>query len=83
MKPKEEAKTMGQETDCKPVVREHANPPSGVMQQLEQVRVSELDRQLAREYLRSGELMAELIGRASGNLRSAGALVGKFFARPK
>jgi len=53
------------------------------VEQLEHVRVSEGDRELAREYLRSGELMAELISRASGNLRSAGALVSKFFTRAK
>ena len=80
---REGAKTTGQETDCKPGGREHANPDSSPMQQLEHVRVSEGDRELAREYLRSGELMAELISRASGNLRSAGALVSKFFARAK
>jgi len=66
-----------------PDVREHANVDSSVMRQLEHVRVSESDRELAREYLRNGELMAELISRASGNLRSAGALVSKFFARAK
>jgi hypothetical protein len=83
MKPKQGTKTTSQRTDCVPDVRGHANVDSSVMQQLEQIRVSEHDRQLAREYLRSGERMAELIDRASGNLRSAGALVGKFFARPK
>ncbi len=80
---KQGAKTTSQETDCKRDVRKHANADSSVMQQLEHVRVSEGDRELAREYLRSGELMAELISRASGNLRSAGALVSKFFTRAK
>ena len=80
---KQGAKTTSQETDRKPDVRERANQHSGVVQQLENIRVSELDRELAREYLRSGELMADLISRASGNLRSAGALVSKLFARAK
>jgi hypothetical protein len=83
MKKKEEAKTTSQRTDCVPDVREHANVDSSVMRELEHVRVSEIDRELAGEYLRSGERMAELISRASGNLRSAGVLVSKFFARPK
>ncbi len=77
------AKTKSREPDRKPDVREHANVDSSLTQQLEHVRVSEGDRELAREYLRSGELMAELISRASGNLRSAGRLVSKFFARAK
>jgi len=80
---KQGAKVVGQETDCKPDVRGRANRRSGVVRQLEHIRVSELDRELAREYLRSGELMAELISRASGSLRSARALVSKFFARAK
>jgi hypothetical protein len=83
MKKKEEAKTTSQRTDCKPGVDEQANLRPGALQQLEHIRVSERDRELARKYLRSGELMAELICRASGNLRSAGGLVSKFFARPK
>jgi hypothetical protein len=78
MKQKDGAKTVS-----KPVFGEHPNLPPGVVRQLEHVRVSELDRELAREYLRSGERMAELIRRASENLRSAGALVGKFIARAK
>ena len=83
MKQKEEAKTTSQRTGCKPDIGENADPPSCAMQQLEHIRVSESDRELAREYLRSGELMADLISRASGNLRSAGALVSKFLARAK
>ena len=80
MKQKEETKTTSQRTDRKPDMGGHA---PGVAQQLAHIRVSEHDRELAREYLRSGELMADLISRASGNLRSAGALVSKFFARAK
>src|SRR5438876_789199 len=72
MKQKGGAKTTGQEAGCKPGVREHADLHSSAVQQLEHVRVSERDRELAREYLRSGEFMAELISRTSGNLRSAG-----------
>ncbi len=80
---KQGAKTTSQETGCKPDVRGRASLHPGPVEQLEHVRVSEGDRELAREYLRSGELMAELISRASGNLRSAGALVSKFFTRAK
>ena len=52
---------------------------SNVAHALDQLRISESDRQLAREYLRNGELMADLICRASENLRSAAALVGRSF----
>jgi hypothetical protein len=52
---------------------------SNVAHALDQLRISESDRQLAREYLRNGELMADLICRASENLRSAAALAGRSF----
>ncbi len=83
MKPGDGAKATSQKPGCRPDVREHANLHSRAMQQLEHIQVSESDRQIAREYLRSGELMGELISRASGNLRSAGVLVSKLFARAK
>jgi len=56
-------------------VFELANRPPNVAHAIDNLRISESDRQLARQYLRNGELMADLICRASENLRSAAALV--------
>lgn len=46
-------------------------------------KLSESERQLARDCLRKGELMGEFIGRTSGNLRSiVVALVSGSLTRP-
>jgi len=60
-----------------------ADPRSNIARTIDNLRISESDRQLAREYLRNGELMADLICRASENLRSAAALVSSSLARAK
>lgn len=52
---------------------------SNVARALDQLRIGESDRQLARECLHNGELMAGLICRAGENLRSAAAFVGHSF----
>jgi len=54
---------------------------SNVAHALDRLRISESDRQLARECLQNGELMAGLICRAGENLRSAAAIVGRSFTR--
>jgi hypothetical protein len=64
--------------------RELARPQSGIEQQIDMlatIRMSENDRRIAEEYLRKGELIAELISRASKTVRSAAELAGGFFAR--
>lgn len=48
---------------------------------LDKLRISDSDRQLAREWLRSGELVADLFCRSGENLRSAAALVGRSVTR--
>jgi hypothetical protein len=57
---------------------------SGIEQQIDMlasIRMSEIDRRIAEEYLRKGELIAEFISRASKTVRSPAELVGGFFAR--
>jgi len=60
-----------------------ADPRSNIARAIDNLRISESDRQLAREYLRNGELMGDLIFQASEKLRSAAALVSSSFARAK
>jgi hypothetical protein len=66
-------------TKFKPDVPENARPRSGLAQRIDGLRISESDRRVAEEALRNGELMADLIRRASENLKSAAALVNKSF----
>jgi len=63
----------------KPEVPGNARPRSGLAQRIDSLRISESDRQIAEEALHNGELMADLIRRASENLKSAAALVKKSF----
>ncbi len=62
-----------------PEVPGNARPRSGLAQRIDSLRISESDRRIAEEALRNGELMADLIRRASENLKSAAALVNKSF----
>ena len=71
-------------TKSKPEVPENARRRSGLAQRIDSLRISESDRRIAEEALRNGELMADLIRRASETLKSAAALVNKSFThRPK
>jgi hypothetical protein len=49
---------------------------------IDNLRVSEGDRQIAKEHMRDADFVADLICRATENLRSAEGLLGKLFARP-
>ena len=60
---------------------EHASPHSGMVQRIDSHCMGECDRQIAEQYLRGGEFMADLICRARQNLRSAASIVSKSFAR--
>ena len=54
---------------------------SSMDQRIENIRVSESDRQIAKEHMRDADFVADLICRAAENLRSAERLLGRLFAR--
>lgn len=58
------------------------NGYSSMDQRIDNIRVSESDRQIAKEHMRDADFVADLICRATENLRSAEGLLGKLFARP-
>jgi len=53
------------------------NAYSSMDQRIDSIRVSESDRQTAKEYMRDADLMADLICRAAENLCSAEGLLGR------
>lgn len=58
------------------------NGYSSMDQRIDNIRVSESDRQIAKEHMRDADFVADLICRATENFRSAEGLLGKLFARP-
>ena len=56
------------------------NGYSSIDQHIENIRVSESDRQIAKEHMRDADFVADLICRAAENLRSAERLLGRLFA---
>ena len=52
------------------------NAYSSMDQRIDNIRVSESDRQTAKEYMRDADFMADVICRAAENLRSAEGLLG-------
>jgi len=55
------------------------NGYSSMDQHIDNIRVSESDRQIAKEHMRDADFVADLICRATENLRSAEGLLGKLF----
>ena len=53
------------------------NAYSSIDQRIDNIRVSESDRQTAKEYMRDADFMADLICRAAKNLRAAEGLLGR------
>ena len=57
------------------------NGYSSMDHRIENIRVSESDRQIAKEHMRDADFVADLICRATENLRSAESLLSGLFAR--
>ena len=57
----------------------NANSYSSMDQRIDSVRVSESDRQIAKEHMRDADFVADLICRATEKLRSADGLLSKLF----
>jgi len=55
------------------------NGYSSMDQRIENIRVSESDRQIAKEHMRDADFVADLICRATENLRSTERLLGRRF----
>jgi hypothetical protein len=53
------------------------NAYSSMDQRIDNIRVSESDRQIAKEYMRDADFVADLICRAAENLRSTEGFLGK------
>jgi hypothetical protein len=57
------------------------NAYSSMDQRIDNIRVSESDRQIAKEHMSDADFVADLICRATENLRSAESLLSGLFAR--
>ena len=57
------------------------NGYSSMDHRIENIRVSESDRQIANEHMRDADFVADLICRVVEKVRTAEELVGKLFAR--
>jgi hypothetical protein len=55
------------------------NGYSSMDQRIENILVSESDRQIAKEHMRDAAFVADLICRAAENLRSTEGFLGKLF----
>ena len=53
---------------------------SSMDRRIDSIRVSESDRQIAKEHMRDADFVAELVCRASENLRSLGEFLNGVFA---
>jgi hypothetical protein len=58
----------------------NTNLHSSMDQRIDSIRVSESDRQIAREHMRDADFVADLICRAAESLRSVGELLNGIFA---
>ncbi len=58
----------------------NASPYSSMDRRIDSIRVSESDRQIAKEHMRDADFVAELVCRASENLRSLGEFLNGVFA---
>jgi len=55
----------------------NTNAYSSMDQRIDNIRVSESDRQTAKEYMRDADFVADLISRAAESVRSAEGLLGR------
>ena len=53
---------------------------SSMDQRIDRIRVSESDRQIAKEHMRDADFVADLVCRAAESLRSVGHLLNGIFA---
>ena len=58
----------------------NANAYSSMDHRIDSIRVSESDRQIAKEHMRDADFVADLICRATEKLRSAEGLLSRLFA---
>ena len=56
------------------------NAYPSMVQRIDSIRVSDSDRQIAKEHMRDAEFAADLVCRACENFRSAEMLLSKLFA---
>jgi len=58
----------------------NADSYSSMDRRIDSIRVSESDRQIAKEQMRDADLVADLVCRAAESLRSIGELLNGIFA---
>jgi len=58
----------------------NANSYSSMDQRIDSIRVSESDRQVAKEHMRDADFVADLVCRAAESLRAMGELLNGIFA---
>ena len=58
----------------------NANSYSSMDRRIDSIRVSESDRQIAKEHMRDADFVADLVCRAAESLRSLGELLNRIFA---
>ncbi len=58
----------------------NGNSYSSMDQRIDSIRVSESDRQIAKEHMRDADFVADLVCRAAESLRSVGDLLNGIFA---
>jgi len=58
----------------------NADSYSSMDRRIDSIRVSESDRQIAKEQMRDADFVAELVCRAAESLRSIGELLNGIFA---
>jgi hypothetical protein len=61
-------------------IQENTSQNSNVAQRINSLRVSANERRIAKEYVRDGERMADLICRTGANFRSAVAFMSRSLA---
>ena len=59
----------------------NANPYSSMDQRIDSMRVSESERQIAKEHMRDADFVADIVCRATEKLRSAEELLSRLFAQ--
>jgi hypothetical protein len=59
----------------------NANSYSSMDQRIDSMRVSESERQIAKEHMRDADFVADLVCRATEKLRSAEELLSRLFAQ--
>jgi hypothetical protein len=59
----------------------NGNSYSSMDQRIDSIRVSESERQIAKEHMRDADFVADLVCRATEKLRSAEELLSRLFAQ--